>query len=78
MREEDLLVHDARSSSRAQAYLLAALRPPDFPMAYGVFRQVEKPTYEGLLSAQTEAALAASGPGDLSQLLNAGTTWCVD
>ncbi len=45
-------MHDARSPSRAQAYLLAALGPPEFPMAYGIFRQVEKPTYDGLLMAQ--------------------------
>ena len=51
VREEDLLVHDARSRSRAQAYLLAGLRPPDFPTALGIFRQVEKPTYDDLLMA---------------------------
>ena len=63
---------------RAQAYLLAALQPPDFPMAYGIFRQVEKPTYDDLLMAQVDAAIAKNGRGELSRLLNAGTTWLVD
>ena len=78
VREEDLLVHNARSPSRAQAYLLAALKPPDFPMAYGIFRQVEKPTYDGLLSAQIDAAIAENGRGELPRLLSSGTTWLVD
>jgi 2-oxoglutarate ferredoxin oxidoreductase subunit beta len=78
VREEDLLVHDARSPSRAQAYLLAELGPPDFPMPYGIFRQVERPTYDGLLGAQIDAAIARNGSGDLSRLLNAGTTWVVE
>jgi 2-oxoglutarate ferredoxin oxidoreductase subunit beta len=47
-------------------------------MVYGVFRQVEKPTYEDLLWAQADAAVAEKGRGDLLQLFNAGTTWCVD
>ncbi len=78
VREEDLLVHDARSPSRALAYLLAATGPPDFPLAYGIFRQVEKPTYDGLLSEQIDAAIAKNGRGELSRLLNAGTTWFVE
>jgi 2-oxoglutarate ferredoxin oxidoreductase subunit beta len=78
VREEDLLVHNASSTSRAEAYLLAALRPPDFPMAYGIFRQVEKPTYDGLLGAQIEAAIAKNGRGELPRLLSSGTTWLVE
>jgi 2-oxoglutarate ferredoxin oxidoreductase subunit beta len=78
VREEDLLVHNARSPSRAQAYLLAALKPPDFPMPYGIFRQVEKPTYVGLLSAQIDAAIAKNGRGELPRLLNSGMTWLVE
>ena len=78
VREEDLLVHDAYAPSRAQAYLLAALRPPDFPTVYGVFRDVNKATYEDLLWAQVDSAIAGNGRGDLSQLFNAGTTWRVD
>jgi len=78
VREEDLLVHDAHSSSPALACLLAALEPPRFPEAFGIFRQVERPTYDDLLIAQTNAAVAKNGRGQLSRLLSGGTTWWVD
>jgi 2-oxoglutarate ferredoxin oxidoreductase subunit beta len=78
VREEDLLVHDAGSRSSARAYLLAGLQPPDFPTALGIFRQVEKPTYDDLLMAQVDAAMAKRGRGDLGRLFAAGTTWLVD
>jgi 2-oxoglutarate ferredoxin oxidoreductase subunit beta len=57
---------------------VAELPRPAFPTALGIFRQVEKPTYEDLLTAQIDSAIARNGPGDLSRLLNAGTTWTVD
>ena len=78
VREEDLLVHDAQGASNAQGFLLAGLRPPDFPTALGIFRQVEKPTYDDLLMEQIDNAIAKNGRGELSKLLNAGTTWLVE
>jgi hypothetical protein len=78
VREQDLLVHDARNPSPVQAYLLAGLQPPRFPTALGIFRQVEKPTYDDLLMAQVDTAIAKQGRGELSRLFSAGTTWQVD
>ena len=78
VREEDLLVHDATGASSAQAYLLAGLHEPAYPTAIGIFRQVERPTYDTLLMSQVDGAVAKSGRGDLAKLLNAGTTWDVD
>jgi 2-oxoglutarate ferredoxin oxidoreductase subunit beta len=78
VREQDLMVHDAQRSSRALAYMLAALEPPDFPQAFGIFRQVQKPTYNELLIGQIQAAVSRNGRGQLSRLLDAGTTWTVD
>jgi 2-oxoglutarate ferredoxin oxidoreductase subunit beta len=76
--EEDLLVHRVDSPLRGQAYLLAGLEPPAFPRALGIFRQVQRPTYNDLLMEQIDTAVAANGPGDLARLLNSGTTWSVD
>jgi 2-oxoglutarate ferredoxin oxidoreductase subunit beta len=78
VREEDLLVHDTRSSSPAMACLLASLEPPTFPKAFGIFRQIERPTYESLLVGQIEQAIAKKGHGQLARLLDGGTTWTVD
>jgi 2-oxoglutarate ferredoxin oxidoreductase subunit beta len=78
VQEKDLLVHDAKCPSPALACLLASLEPPDFPKPLGIFRQLSRPTYDELLVAQGEQAVAAHGRGDLKRLLNAGTTWLVD
>ena len=64
--------------SSAQACLVADLPQPAFPTALGIFRRVEQPTCDDLLMSQINTALARNGRGDLSKLLNAGTTWLVD
>ncbi len=74
----ELLVHDVKATSPALAALLAALEPPQFPMALGVFRDVERPTYDSLVLTQIAAATTQRGAGDVRRLLNAGTTWQVD
>jgi 2-oxoglutarate/2-oxoacid ferredoxin oxidoreductase subunit beta len=74
----ELLIHDAQATSPALAALLAALEPPEFPMALGVFRDIERPTYDGLLLSQIAASAAQYGRGDVGKLLNSGTTWEVD
>jgi 2-oxoglutarate/2-oxoacid ferredoxin oxidoreductase subunit beta len=78
VQESDLLVHDTKTHSPALAYLLAALEPPHFPKAFGVFRDVERPTYDAQLIDQIQDAVKTRGRGDMSKLLNAGTTWTVD
>jgi 2-oxoglutarate ferredoxin oxidoreductase subunit beta len=74
----DVLVHNAKSQSLALAALLAELEPPDFPTALGIFRQIERPTYDRLLMEQIGQAVSKRGRGDLRTLLNAGTAWQVD
>lgn len=74
----ELLIHDAQADSPALAALLAALEPPGFPIALGIFRDIERPTYDGLLLSQIAASTAQRGRGDVGELLNSGTTWEVD
>ena len=78
VREEELLVHDPGNPSVAQAMCLAELPQPEFPTALGIFRQVQRPTYEDMLMAQIDSATERGGPGKLSSLLGEGTTWVVD
>jgi 2-oxoglutarate/2-oxoacid ferredoxin oxidoreductase subunit beta len=75
---QDVLVHNSKSESLALAALLAELEPPKFPTALGIFRNVERPTYDHLLHQQIQQAISKRGPGDLKALLNAGMTWEVD
>ena len=76
--EREVLIHDAHARSPALAALLATLEPPDFPTVLGVFRDVERPTYNELLVEQNRQFVQKRGPGDLEKLLNSGTTWEVE
>ena len=43
----------------------------------GIFRQVEAPVYDDLMSSQIDDAVEQRGEGDLEALLHAGETWVV-
>ena len=60
------------------AYLLSRMRYPEFPEPIGVFRDVERPIYDGQVNAQIAEAQAKRGEGDLATLFNAGDTWTVE
>ena len=49
----------------------------DGAVPLGVFRSVERPVYDDLMSEQLEAAREQSGEGDLEALLHSGDTWTV-
>ena len=75
--EDDLLIHDEKQAEPCLAYLLSRMRYPDFPEPMGVFRCVERPTYDDLIVGQVHEAVRASGVGTLETLCNAGETWTV-
>lgn len=75
--EDDILVHDVGCRS-AQAYLLSRMDYPEYPVPLGVFRNIERPTYEESLLAQNAAAREAMGPGNLRELFFSGDTWEVE
>ena len=70
--------HDEKHESPSYAFALASLARPDFPVPTGVFRAVERPTYETLLEDQVAHAKSARGEGDLHELLHSGDTWTVE
>ncbi len=76
--ESDLLVHDEKCPNPAIAFLLARMDYPEYPVPVGVFRAVEKPTYEELVIQQIERAIAERGPGDLAKLLRSGDIWVIE
>ncbi len=71
-------VHYERHETPAYAFALASLQRPEFPLPIGVFRAVEKPTYEALLQQQVDGAIRKRGAGRLADLLNSGDTWTVE
>ncbi len=71
-----LLVHDVERDDPSYAFALSRLDSEDFAHTpIGVFRKVERPSYDALMAAQIETAKADQGIGDLSALLTSGDTW---
>jgi 2-oxoglutarate/2-oxoacid ferredoxin oxidoreductase subunit beta len=75
---DDLLVHDEQWPDSTLAAMLARMQYPEMPVPMGVFRAVERPTYEAMVVDQIAAARARSGPGDVMKLIHSGDTWTVE
>ena len=78
--EAGLLVHDEKTPDPTLANLLARLEEADesTPVPVGVFRALDKPTYDGLLDEQMAEARQKPGAGDMDALLAGGETWTVN
>jgi len=75
--EKDLVVHDESAANGGLAFFLSQLEQPDFPVPLGVFRDIEAPVYEEMNQELHANARAVRGKGDLSKLLNSGSTWTI-
>ena len=78
VKEDDLLFHDEKMEEPSLAYLLSRMHHPQFPEPIGVFRAVNRPTYEDMVVKQVQQAQAKQGHGDLEKLLTDGETWVVE
>ena len=76
--EDDLLFHDERQREPSLAYLLSRMHAPEFPEPMGVFRCVERPSYEDMVMGQVRQATEQQGLGDLNKLYDDGETWVVN
>ena len=77
--EDRLLVHDEHRDDPSLAFALSRLADtPTVPTPVGVFRDVERPLYEGEVQRQLVGASEERGPGDLEALIGSGATWEVD
>ena len=74
---EKPLIHDEKSHDRGLAYVLGQMgvENPELPVAFGVLRKVEQPTYQELLYDQERKAKEKKG--DLEKILNSGDTWVI-
>lgn len=75
---DELLVHDAHEVDPTLHQMLARMRPPEFPMALGVIRAVEAPTYERMIEDQLGHSKASAKVRNVTELLHSGETWQVD
>jgi 2-oxoglutarate ferredoxin oxidoreductase subunit beta len=75
----ELIVHDAHADAPSLAFALSRLDATN--MAHtpiGIFRDVDRPTYDELMAAQLAEATAARGDGDLAALLSSTDTWTIE
>jgi 2-oxoglutarate ferredoxin oxidoreductase subunit beta len=76
--EKDILVHNAHEKDPSMHMQLAAMKAPDFPVAFGVIRAVEDDTYDDKLHRQTAQVVSARTITNMSELLHSGETWRVE
>jgi 2-oxoglutarate ferredoxin oxidoreductase subunit beta len=75
--EGSLVVHDAHAEDPSYAFALSRISTQDLRYTpVGVFRSVERPTYDAEMANQLKTAQAA-GEADLQKLLLGNDTWTV-
>jgi len=73
-----LLEHDAHRADPSYAFALSRLDNSDFAHTpIGIFRQVQRQSYDDAMSAQIDGARESKGDGDLAALLRGADTWQV-
>ena len=72
---DDVLVHDAHTPSNFLHQQLAMMDGTELPLAIGVIRDVDAPTYNDEVDRQVETVRAAKGFDSLRSMILAGETW---
>ena len=72
---DDLLVHDAHCEDNTLQLKLAMMEGPDFPIALGVIRDVDAPTYDDAVTAQIEEVKAKKPYHTFAELLETNDIW---
>jgi 2-oxoglutarate ferredoxin oxidoreductase subunit beta len=76
--ESALYVHDAHAEEPHHAFALSRVTQGSHGATpLGVFRDIDRPSYDELLNGQVDSAVARKGAGDLEQLLHGADTWDV-
>ncbi|MDB4458910.1 2-oxoacid:ferredoxin oxidoreductase subunit beta, partial [bacterium] len=68
--QDDLLFHDEKAPNSQLAFLLSRMRHPEFPEPIGVFRDVDRPTYDEMINSQVDDAVSEKGAGELQNLFH--------
>ena len=77
--EDAIIRHDAHAKDPGLAFALSRLANPRTLMntPIGVFRDIERPSYDRLVREQVAEVTAREGAGDLQSLLTGSDTWNV-
>jgi 2-oxoglutarate ferredoxin oxidoreductase subunit beta len=77
--EDALLVHDEHHPQPSLAFALSRLTLSDTGVTpVGIFRDVEQPVYDDLMTEQITQAVEQRGQGDLAALLHGSDTWTIE
>ena len=74
----ELVIHDESTEDPTLAYMLGNMRWPDYPEAIGVFRAIQKPSYDELLMDQVKRSQEDKGAGTIRDLLYTADRWTVE
>lgn len=74
--EDSVLVHD--ETNKTLANMLAAMQPPNFPVALGVLYCAPDASFEARMESLIDRDQPAMTTGDLNNLLRRGYTWTVE
>lgn len=72
--EKDILVHDETTQDTTLHFKLGAMRD-DLPVALGIIRNVDAPTYDIAVKEQIEEVVEKKGLKNLDQFLHSLNTW---
>ncbi len=72
---DDILVHDATEADPTLHMALINMQLPDFPVAFGVIRNVEALVYDTEMVKQIEEVQQKRKVTCVDELLNSGNTW---
>lgn len=73
--EQDILVHDAHCEDNTLHLKLALMQGEGFPVALGVIRDVEAPTYDAAVNEQIEEIKAKKPYHNFKELLYTNDIW---
>lgn len=73
--EKDLLVHDAYENNPGIHTMIANMKYPGFPVALGVIRSVNAPTYDMATTGQISKIRKKSKIKNMDDVLKSGSTW---
>lgn len=76
--EKDLLIHDAHCPDNTLQLKLAMMEGPDFPIALGVIRDVEAPTYDDGVTQQIEEVKQQKKYHTFAELLETNDIWTIE
>ena len=74
---KNVLIHNESDPTPNYSYLLTQMEYPEMPVPFGVFRNIEKPTYDEMMEDQKKYAIEKKGEGKLRDILYTEDVWTV-